>query len=74
MRWFCLIPLFLLACRSAEDGKESTETVSTDDLDGDSFLSTEGDCDDGNPAINPHATDIAGDVSTPFSRVGYRTM
>ena len=43
-----------LACSDKED-------VDNTDLDGDSFLSSDGDCDDNNPSINPSAADLVGD-------------
>ena len=45
-------------CSDCDDGDDSMTTL---DLDGDFLSSCDGDCDDTNPAINPDATDMAGD-------------
>ncbi len=42
------------------DGDTDTDTSSSDE-DGDGYTVAEGDCDDGNAAINPLATDVVGD-------------
>jgi len=42
-------------------GTDDTDPLDTEDDDSDGYSEAEGDCDDGQPAINPMATDIVGD-------------
>jgi hypothetical protein len=38
------------------------DTTPADDLDGDGYTTTDGDCDDGNPWVHPGATEVCNDV------------
>ncbi len=44
-----------------EDCDDDNDAMNLDDVDGDGFSSCEGDCNEGNPGINPFVTDIVGD-------------
>ncbi len=64
MRPHFLLLLVLLACDASEDdsgGPPLPDTSENVDLDGDDWTVGEGDCNDGDPAVNPGATEIACD-------------